>query len=424
MNTATEAHEPTEAERFAELYDVETHAIGNDGILVEDPYPDFARLREESAVHEGKVSDLLGAPINPSMRPDAPHYSLFSFEACNTALRENETFSSTYYEGPATRMFGRSILEMVGDEHRRYRALVQGAFTPTRASWWIDKWIATLVDEAVGGFERRGHGELNAELCARIPIQTITGSFGLTRQEALDYRERMGATGTGDGGESGAAFGAVLLQRVIDARRKEPQDDVITMLVESEVDENGIRHLLTDEEILGFARLIVVAGSGTTWRQLGILLTALLREPELLASLRDDRRLVRRAIEEVMRWECTDPIFRRLATKDVDLCGTRIPAGAVVEVSLGAANRDPERWDDPDRFDPLRQPKAHLGFAGGPHICLGMHVARAEMEVALNAVLDRLPNLRFDDATPPTRIVGLEHRGPTRLDVLFDTGGA
>ncbi|MET0143438.1 MAG: cytochrome P450 [Ilumatobacteraceae bacterium] len=417
MNIATDPDGPTEAERFAELYDVEKHAVGNDGILVEDPYPDFARLREEAPVHEGKVSDLLGAPINPSMRPDVPHYSLFSFEACNTALRENETFSSAYYVGQGTKMFGRGILEMVGDEHRRYRALVQGAFTPSRASWWIDKWIAALVDEAVSGFEDRGRAELNSELCARIPIQTITGSFGLNRQEALDYRERMNGGAGGDDG--GAAFGAALLQRVIDARRQQPEDDVITMLVESELDENGVRHLLTDEEILGFARLIVVAGSGTTWRQLGILLTVLLRQPELIDAMRDDRTLVRRAIEEVMRWECTDPIFRRLVTKDVELCGTKIPAGSVVEVNLGAANRDPERWDDPDRFDPSRPPKAHLGFAGGPHICLGMHVARAEMQVALNAVLDRLPGLRFDDAAAPTRIVGLEHRGPTRLDVVF-----
>ena len=192
------------------------------------------------------------------------------------------------------------------------------------------------------------------------------------------------------------------------------------MLVESEIDEDGVRNLLTDEEILGFSRLIVVAGSGTTWRQLGILLTALLREPALLDALREDRSLVRRAVEEVMRWDCTVPIFRRLTTRDVDLCGTMIPAGSVVELNLGAANRDPERWDDPDRFDPARPPKVNLGFAGGPHVCLGMHVARAEMQVALDAVLDRLPNVRFDDAAPPTRIVGLEHRGPTRLDVVFD----
>ena len=191
------------------------------------------------------------------------------------------------------------------------------------------------------------------------------------------------------------------------------------MLVESELEEDGERHLLTDDEIYGFARLILTAGSGTTWRQLGILLVALLHDPPLLDAVRDDRELLRRAIDEVMRWEPTDPIFRRLVTEDVELCGVEIPAGAVVEMVLGAANRDPDRWDEPERFDPYRAPKPNLGFAGGPHVCLGMHVARAEMFVAMNAVLDRLPNVRIDPEAPPVRIIGLEHRGPNGIPVVF-----
>ena len=255
----------------------------------------------------------------------------------------------------------------------------------------------------------------------RIPIQTITSSFGLTREEALDFR-----TGAGEGmaRDPESAMAAherttAMLHRVIEARRAEPQDDVITMLVESELEEDGERHLLTDDEIYGFARLILTAGSGTTWRQLGILLVALLHDPPLLDAVRDDRELLRRAIDEVMRWEPTDPIFRRLVTEDVELCGVAIPAGAVVEMALGAANRDPDRWDEPERFDPYRVPKPNLGFAGGPHVCLGMHVARAEMFVAMNAVLDRLPNVRIDPEAPPVRIIGLEHRGPNGIPVVF-----
>src|SRR5262249_31588120 len=142
-----------------------------------------------------------------------------------------------------------------------------------------------------------------------------------------------------------------MLTRVIEDRRRHPQDDVITMLVESEVDEDGQRHLLTNEEIYGFSRLILTAGSGTTWRQLGILLLALPQRPALLHAVGDDRELLRRAIAEVVRWEPTDPIFRRLVVKDATLCGVDIPAGAVLEMNLGAANRDPSRWDDPARFD-------------------------------------------------------------------------
>jgi cytochrome P450 len=385
----------SEADRFKDLYDVEKHVMAVDGgILVEDPYPALAELRAESPVHQGSVRDILGFGAGGlNLRPDAPVYSALSFEANDIALRQNDVFSSTFYAGLTTMMFGRSILEMVGDEHRRNRALVQPAFSPKRSQWWIDQWIASLVDEAVSAFETRGHAELNAELCARIPIQTITSSFGLTREEALDFRAGAGEGMARDPESMMAAHErtTAMLHRVIEARRAEPQDDVITMLVESELEEDGERHLLTDDEIYGFARLILTAGSGTTWRQLGILLVALMHDPPLLDAVRDDRELLRRAI----------------------------PAGAVVEMALGAANRDPDRWDEPERFDPYRAPKPNLGFAGGPHVCLGMHVARAEMFVAMNAVLDRLPNVRIDPEAPPVRIIGLEHRGPNGIPVVF-----
>ncbi|HEY7107081.1 MAG TPA: cytochrome P450 [Acidimicrobiia bacterium] len=414
----------SEADRFKELYDVEKHVMAVDGgVLVEDPYPALADLLAQAPVHKGSTRELLGLPPGGlNLRSEAPVYAALSFEANDRVLRENLVFSSTFYAGMTTMMFGRSILEMVGEEHRRYRALVQPAFSPKRSQWWIDQWIAALVDEAVSAFEHDGRAELNAELCSRIPLNTITASFGLTREEALDFRE-----GAGEGGgmtnvdERMARFEktTAMLRRVIDERRAHPQDDVITMLVESELEEDGTRHLLTDDEIYGFARLILTAGSGTTWRQLGILLVGLLHDPALLDAVRDDRELLRRAIDEAVRWEPTDPIFRRLVVEDVELCGVDIPAGAVVEMVLGSANRDPGRWDEPERFDPYRVPKPNLGFAGGPHVCLGMHVARAEMFVAMSAVLDRLPNLRLDPEAPGARIIGLEHRGPNGIPVVF-----
>jgi cytochrome P450 len=412
--------------RLDDIYDVERHVRATDGgILVEDPYPAFAELLREAPVHEGSVRELLGYGRGGlSLLRDGPTYTAMSYEANDTVLRENEVFSSTFYAGLTTAMFGRSILEMVGDEHRRHRALVQPAFSPKRAQWWIDQWITTLVDEAISAFEHDGSAELNADLCARIPLQTITASFGLTRDEAFAFRE--GAEGNPTRADADPAAIAerqerttTMLRRVIEDRRRHPQDDLITLLVETELDEQGERHLLTDEEIYGFARLILSAGSGTTWRQLGILLVGLLQQPELLDAVRDDRDLLRRAIDEAVRWEATDPIFRRLVTEDVTLCGVDIPAGAVVEMNLGAANHDPTRWDHPEVFDPRRAPKPNLGFAGGPHVCLGMHVARAEMWVAMNAALDRLPNLRIDPDAPDIRIIGLEHRGPNGIPVVF-----
>jgi len=414
----------TERERFEHLYDVERHVIATDGgILVENPYPAFAELLDAAPVHEGSVRELLGYERGGlSLLRDGPTYTAMSYEANDNVLRENEVFSSTFYAGLTTAMFGKSILEMVGDEHRRNRALVQPAFSPKRAEWWIDNWISTLVDEAISAFEPEGRAELNTDLCARIPLQTITASFGLTREEAFDFRE--GAEGNPMGADPAAAAArhertTAMLRRVIEERRREPRDDLITLLVETELDDHGERHLLTDDEIYGFARLILTAGSGTTWRQLGILLVGLLHRPQLLDAVRTDRELLRRAIDEAVRWEATDPIFRRLVTEDVTLCGVDIPAGAIVEMNLGAANHDPTRWERPDEFDPRRPPRPNVGFAGGPHVCLGMHVARAEMWVAMNAVLDRLPNLRIDPEAPPVRIIGLEHRGPNGIPVVF-----
>lgn len=423
-----EAGTRSESDRFKDLYNVEKYVMQVDGgILVEDPYPAWAELRAESPVHEGSVRELMGyEPGGLSAISQGTVYCALSYEANDIVLRDNETFSSKFYAGLTTAMFGRTILEMVGDEHRRYRALVQPAFSPKRAQWWIDRWIDALVDECVSAFEHRGHAELNDELCSRIPISTITSSFGLTREEALDFREGDGAVRMAAGEEiDWDAMAArherttALLKSVIEDRRANPQDDIITMLVQSELEEDGQRHLLTDEDIYGFARLIMTAGSGTTWRQLGILLVSLLKNPPLLDAVREDRELLRRAIDEAVRYEPTDPIFRRLVTRDVDLCGVKVPEGAVIEMVLGAANRDPDRWDDPDAFDPYRPPKPNLGFAGGPHVCLGMHVARAEMMVAMEAVLDRLPNLRMDPEAPSVRIIGLEHRGPNGVPVVF-----
>lgn len=419
-----------EDERLKELYDVEKFLDATGGADRDDPYPAFAELRAQGAVHKGSVRQLLGYGddgIVGAARPDAPRYTAFSFEANDIVLRENLIFSSEFYAGLTTPMFGRCILEMVGDEHRRYRALVQPAFSPKRAQWWIDEWIGTLVEEAVSAIAGRGRAELNADLCARIPLHTITSSFGLSSEEALDFRAGVeDETKLAFGGE--VDFEAMIarhertnavLRGLIEDRRSNPQDDLITMLAQSELVEGEQRQLLTDEEICGFARLILTAGSGTTWRQLGITLVGLLSDPSLVEAVRDDRELLRRAIDESVRWDATDPVFRRLVTKDVTLCGVDIPAGAIIDMNLGAANRDPARWDDPDRFDPHRPPKPNLGFAGGPHVCLGMHVARAEMFVALDAVLDRLPDLRWDPAAEPPRIVGLEHRGPIAVPVTF-----
>jgi cytochrome P450 len=196
---------------------------------------------------------------------------------------------------------------------------------------------------------------------------------------------------------------------------------LISVLVQAEVaDEDGTRHVLTDEEILGFAFILLAAGSGTTWKQMGITMLALLEHPEWLARLTADPTLLRPVIEEALRWQPTDPAFARYVVSDTTLSGVEIPAGAVIHTVFGAANRDPSRWDDPDVFDPGRPLQTHLGFGGGRHICLGMHVARAEITAAIAGIVQRLPGLRLDSNAPPPKITGMYERGPTAVPVIWD----
>ena len=192
------------------------------------------------------------------------------------------------------------------------------------------------------------------------------------------------------------------------------------MLVEAEVaDEDGLTHRLTDAEIFSFALILLTAGSGTTWKQMGITLAALLQRPTALQAVREDRRLLRAAVEEALRWMPTDPMFSRWVTRDTEINGIRLPEGSVMHLCLGAANRDPARWDRPDEYDILRVTKPSLAFGGGPHICLGMHVARAEMTLGIGALLDRLPGLRLDPEAEPPRFIGMYDRGATALPVVF-----
>jgi len=199
------------------------------------------------------------------------------------------------------------------------------------------------------------------------------------------------------------------------SRRRRPGDDLVSLL--AHVEHDGQR--LTDDEILGFCRLLLPAGAETTYRSSSNLLVGLLTNPDQLDAVRSDRGLIPQAIEEGLRWECPLLTIMRTATVDTEVCGVSIPSGSTMVVNLGSANHDERRWDDPDRFDIFRPPQPHVAFASGPHLCLGMHLSRMETQVALERVFDRLPNLRLDpDAEPPV-ITGQTFRSPAELRVTF-----
>jgi cytochrome P450 len=199
-------------------------------------------------------------------------------------------------------------------------------------------------------------------------------------------------------------------------RRSHPADDVISVLAGAELD--GQR--LTDDDIFAFLRLLLPAGAETTYRSSSNLIFGLLSRPEQLDAVRADRTLVPQAIEEGLRWEPPLTGIMRTATRDVELGGVQVPGGAMLSVTIGAANHDDARWDAPDRFDIFRDPQQHMAFAFGPHMCLGIHLARMETAVVLNAVLDRLPGLRLDPAADDVHITGMAFRSPASLPVLFD----
>lgn len=399
-------------DRIRELFDLRSSF--NDysgGSYSEDPYPVWHDLRARGPVVEGTVHELSGlekAVFHGLPYPDLPHFSAFSFAALDEIYRNDAVYSSA--TGVDAGILA-SMLSMGGVEHRRHRTLVQPSFVPAKARWWIENWIHETVHGLIDGFESDGRAELNVDFCAAIPVLTITGSFGIPVEQSLEIRSQLL--------DPGAIKRA--LEPIVAARREQPEDDLISVLARAElVEDDGTSHRLGDAEIVNFAMLLLGAGSGTTWKQMGITLAALLQRPEVLAAIRQDRSLIRPAIEESLRWMPTDPMFSRWVTEDVELCGTSIPKGAVVHMCLGAANRDPERWARPDEFDILRPMKSSFGFGGGPHICLGMHVARAEMTVGINALLDRLPNLRLDPDVEPPKAIGFYERGVTAIPVIFD----
>ncbi|MBL7488835.1 cytochrome P450 [Frankia sp. AgB1.9] len=404
--------------RLRSLFDLRGSYLARTGGSYEtDPYPAWHRLRETGPVHEGTVHELTGVSEDLLFAglpfPDRRHFSVFSWAACDAAYRNPEVFASS--PDPVDLNSGasgalNSMLSMGGAEHRRYRALVQPSFVPNRAEWWIHNWIERTVHLLIDGFLADGRAELNVDFCAAIPVLTITSSFGVPVEQALDIRASIGQP----------AKIIEILRPIVAARREEPRDDLISVLVQAEItDEDGTRHRLSDAEVFSFSLLLLIAGSGTTWKQMGITLTALLQRPEVLAAVREDRALLRPAIEESLRWMPTDPMFARYATRDIDFHGTHIPEGSVLHICLAAANRDPARWGDADTYDIHRQLRPSFAFGGGPHICLGMHVARAEIRIGIGALLDRLPNLRLDPDAEQPHFVGMYERGATAIPVLF-----
>lgn len=382
---------------------------------VRDPYPELAEVRRATPIQK----------LDSSLMPHEEGQDVFFIyrhDDIAQVLRDGETFSSAHIidliMGPI--MGEHIMLGMDDPQHRRYRAIVSTAFRQKVLTQWEQELVVDVANELIDGFAGRGSAELVQEFNFPFPTKVISGILGLPRE---DYRQFQRWT------TAILSFFTKLDEAIVASqevkeymaviladRRREPREDLISELAQAELD--GER--LTDEEIFSFLRLLLPAGVETTYRATGNMLFSLLSNPEQLEAVRSDRDLVPQAIEESLRLETPLLNITRLATKDAEVSGVPISAGSTVMLMLAAANRDEDRYPDPDSYDILREsPKPHISFGQGPHACLGTHLARIEMRVALNLLLDRLPNLRLDPDGDDPHIRGQVFRSPTSLPVLF-----
>jgi cytochrome P450 len=375
-----------------------------------DPYPYLAQARRARAVLKA-----------PTRSPVGEGVLALSHSVVQTVLRDATRFSSSVVSeglGPSTSN-ARLLVSLDDPDHRVQRALVAHAFNPSSITTLADDVMRPIVTELIDELRRGGHsGELVAQLCFAFPVQVIAALLGLERREYARFQKwTTDIVGHLHDPEQGVRALAELRQCVddrIDTARADPSDDVISALVHAEVDGEQ----LSNEDIFTFVRLLLPAGVETTFRSIGNLLFLLLTHGPQLSAVRDDlAHLLPRAVDEALRFEVPMLVTNRVAAVDCELEGIPIGAGTGVLAVIAAANRDESRYDDPDCFDIHRATPPHLSFGFGPHLCLGLHLARTEMRVAAEELLARLPDVRLDG--DDAHIEGIVFRSPPQLRVRW-----
>lgn len=380
---------------------------------VRDPYTEMARLRREEGIQRIDMSVMPG-------EEGKPLFIVYRHEDIATMLRDNETFSSAIVIQAFGEVLGqRVMLGMDEPDHGRHRALVSKAFSQKALARWEENLVGRVGNELIDGFVGDGRVDLVKEFTFPYPTRIIAGLLGLPEEDYPQFQRwsisLLSFTINPERGKAASKALEEYFAPILAARRADPQDDLISSLAAAEI--NGEQ--LDDDEIFSFLRLLLPAGVETTYRSLGNLLLGLLTHQDQLDAIRGDRSLIPQAIEEAVRWEAPLLTITRVAAHDTQLGGIDIPAGSSVMPMLGAANRQDDRYPDPDRFDIFRAARTPISWGHGAHVCLGMHLARLEMRVALNLLLDRLPNLRLDPAAEDPHIRGQVFRSPTALPVLF-----
>ncbi|MCU1350282.1 MAG: bioI [Acidobacteria bacterium] len=362
-----------------------------------DPYPTYRKLRESDAPYWQPHSGLGGGM-----------WLVTRYQDVALLLKEGHTTKSALHLKRRDEItpFDHTMLAKDPPEHTRLRSLASLAFTPARVRA-MEARIGLLVDELIDKVRGKGEMDFVAAFAMPLPAIVIAELLGVPPDDRNAFHEwsELIVRGTDElrseaDAKRGEKAGMALFSyfgKLIRSRRQEPQDDLISALVLA----RDAQDRLSENELLALCMGLLVAGHTTTANLLGNGLLTLLRHPEQLNLLKSNPELMPSAIEEMLRFE--SPVQRatfRLATKSVEIGGVTIPEGQQVSGVLGAANRDPEVFPDPDRFDVTRQPNRHLAFGHGIHFCFGAPLGRAEARIGFSRLLEQLPNLKLATETP------------------------
>jgi cytochrome P450 len=374
-----------------------------------NPYPTYDQIRRHSPVLHEPRSDL---------------WMIFDYEGVKRVLNDHEAFSSRV--APPEAATSQWLVFADPPRHTKLRALLMRAFTP-RAVASLEPRIWELSREFLAPAIERGEMDLAEDFSVPLPLMVIAEMLGapvVDRPRFKRWSDVIMALGYAvSGGEEAvrvhSEFLAVTnemrayLAGLVEQRRAEPRDDLLTRLVQAEVD--GER--LTEEEILGFFQLLLSAGHETTTNLINNAILCLVENPEQLARLRAEPGLLPLAIEEVLRYRSPVQAMFRVPRYDVQLHGQTIPAGKLVLAMIGSANRDPQKFHDANLFDITRNPNPHIAFGHGVHFCLGAPLSRLEARIALSAFLERVRGFMLASDTPWEPRKAIHVHGPVCLPI-------
>jgi cytochrome P450 len=356
--------------------------------FVRDPYPIFNRLREEMPLYRNDKHDF---------------YAVTRYADCQRGLTDWQTYTSRRgdildlirqnNDFPA----GTLIFEdpPVHDIHRR---LLVRIFTPRRIAM-LEPQVRAYCRRALEPILGSDRFDLVEAVSAEMPMRVIGMLLGIPESDQSAIRDQTNAALATEDGQPMTSQGVPVFEvfkDYIQWRKKNPSDDLMTELMTTEFeDETGVRRTLTDIEVLTYCTVVAGAGNETTGRLIGWFGALMARHPRQRQELVDDPSLIPNAIEEVLRFEPTGPFTARYVTQDVTLYDQIVPAGSAMLFILAAANRDPRRYANPDRFD-IHRTAQQLTFGGGVHYCLGAALARLEGKIAAEEILKSFPNWDVD----------------------------